>query len=290
MAQSLMVIEPFPSYCSTGANPKKWRSMQAVGKIKNVAPDSLPITQNIGCLAAHDDQCKSELARVNDFYAAVLAMVTHDLRQPLQVIVGSHELLAQKLIAGPERRHLHHAQQASRELAARLDQLTDVFRIQQQSGHVREESVPLQPLFQRLAQELAELARAKSIDLRFVRTDATIVSSATILEGMVRNLARNALEHTAFGGHVMVGCRRRGAEIRIEVRDNGAGIARDQVVHLFEPFTRLDPAPAAGLGLGLFIVKRAADCLGHRIEVRSAPGRGCCFAVAAPASGQGRAE
>jgi signal transduction histidine kinase len=164
-----------------------------------------------------------------------------------------------------------------------------VFRIQQQSGHVKEESVPLQPLFQRLAQELAELARAKSIDLRFVPTDATIVSSATILEGMVRNLARNALEHTAFGGHVLVGCRRRGAEIRIEVRDNGAGIARDQVVHLFEPFTRLDPAPEAGLGLGLFIVKRAADCLGHRIEVRSAPGRGCCFAIAAQASGQGRA-
>jgi two-component system, OmpR family, phosphate regulon sensor histidine kinase PhoR len=290
MAQSLMITEPFPSYCWTGANPEKRRSKKAGAKIENVAPGSLPMTRNIGCLAAHDDQGKSELARANDFYAAVLAMVTHDLRQPLQVIVGSHELLAQKLIAGPERRYLHHAQQASRELASRLDQLTDVFRIKQQSGHVRKEPVPLQPLFQRLAQELAELARTKSIDLRFVCTDATIVSSATILEGMVRNLARNALEHTAFGGHVMVGCRRRGAEIRIEVRDNGAGIAQDQVAHVFQPFTRLDPAAAAGLGLGLFIVKRAADCLGHRIEVRSAPGRGCCFAVAAQASGQGRAE
>jgi two-component system, OmpR family, phosphate regulon sensor histidine kinase PhoR len=290
MAQSLMIVEPFPSYCWTGANPEKRRSKKAGAKIENVAPDGLPITRNTECLTAHDDRREPALARANDFYSAVLAMVTHDLRQPLQVIIGSHELLAQKLMAGPERRYLHYAQQASRELAARLDQLTDVFRIQQQSGHVREEAVPLQPLFQRLAQELAELARAKSIDLRFVRTDATIVSSATILEGMVRNLARNALEHTAFGGHVMVGCRRRGAEIRIEVRDNGSGIAQDQVGHLFEPFTRLDTAPHEGLGLGLFIVARAAAYLGHRIEVRSAPGRGCCFAVAAHASGQGRAK
>ena len=68
-----------------------------------------------------------------------------------------------------------------------------------------------------------------------------VVSDAVMLDGIVRNLARNALEHTAAGGRVLVGCRRRGAEIRIEVRDNGAGIPQDQLPRLFEAFFRLDP-------------------------------------------------
>lgn len=110
-----------------------------------------------------------------------------------------------------------------------------------------------------------------------------------MLDGMMRNLVRNALEHCAPGGRVVVGCRRRGTEIGVEVRDNGAGIVQDKLAHVFEPFTRLDTGPPEGLGLGLFIVARAAACLGHRVEVRSAPGRGCCFSVAAPAFDQNRA-
>jgi len=280
-----MIIEPLSSYCCTGANPKSRPAMQAdsTAHIQNATPDNHPITRNIGCRAAHDEQRESELVHANNFYAAVLAMITHDLRQPLQVIVGSHELLAPKLLSDPERRHLQHAHRASRGLAARLDQLTGVLRVQQQSSGVRKEPVRLQPLFQQLARQLADLAGEKDIDLRFGRADLTVVSSATILEGMLRNLARNALEHTESGGRVMVRGRRRGAEIRIEVCDNGPGIAQEQLGYLFEPFTRLDTAPSAGMGLGLFIVKRAADCLGHGIEVRSAPARGCCFAIEAEA-------
>jgi signal transduction histidine kinase len=136
MAQSVMIIEPFPSYCCTGANPKNRRAMQAASTvhIQNAMPDHHPITRNIGCRSTHDEQRESELVRANNFYAAVLAMITHDLRQPLQVIVGSHELLALKLLADPERRHLQHAQRASRELAARLDQLAGMLRVERQSG------------------------------------------------------------------------------------------------------------------------------------------------------------
>ena len=71
------------------------------------------------------------------------------------------------------------------------------------------------------------------------------------------------------------------AAFRIEVRDSGEGIPPDKLSTVFEPFFRLDAARSDGLGLGLFIVKRAAECLGHRIEVRSAPHRGSCFAVIA---------
>ncbi len=292
MAQSLMIIEPVRAFICTGTCAKNHKTVATGSGVRSDDPtpnshssarDIGPNTRDIERRASRDRRREHELARANDFYAAMLAMATHDLRQPLQVIAGCHELLAEELLAGRKGRYLERAKRASRELAAKLDQLTDVLRIQQQSGSIRKEPVHLDPLFQRIAAQFAEPAREKRVDLRFRSTAVTIVSSPMMLDGIVGNLVRNALEHTATGGRILVGCRRRGSEIRIEVHDNGAGIAQHQLRQVFEPFARLDMALPAGLGLGLFIVKRAADYLGHRIEVSSALGQGCCFAVAAPA-------
>ncbi len=281
MTRSLMIIEPAASGSCFGASAKNRYTPHTVSAATSdsAAPDSHSMARNIECRAARE----RELAHANDFYAAVLAMATHDLRQPLQVIAGCHELLAQEVVAGRSGGYLARAQRASRELGSKLDQLTDALWVQHQHGRVRKEPVRLRPLFQRLAGRLAETAREKRIDLRLRHSDATIVSSPVMLDAIMHNLARNALEHTAPGGRVLVGCRRRNAEMRIEVRDNGAGIAQDQLAHIFEPFARLDNTLPAGLGLGLFIVKRAADHLGHRIEVTTAPGQGCCFALTAQA-------
>lgn len=288
MAQSLMVIKAPSTRCSTAPTTECTRAIEAAiaALTYRAAQDGHRIAGDIRDRGAGDQQRERELVRTIDFYAAVLAMASHDLRQPLQVIAGSHELLAQKLGAGPERRDLDRAQRASAELADKLNQLVDALRVQHQLSHPRLEQVALRPLLQGLAHQLKERARHKSIDLRFLRTEAVVVSDGVMLDGIVRNLARNALEHTAAGGRVLVGCRRRGAEIRIEVRDNGSGIPQDQLPRVFEAFFRLDAAPSNGLGLGLFIVKRAADYLGHRIEVRSAPGQGCCFTVAAQSAGE----
>jgi two-component system phosphate regulon sensor histidine kinase PhoR len=288
MAQSLMVIATVPSYSGGDANAGCRHAIEAAitALTHSGALDDHRIVRDIGGRGVGDQPRDRELAHTIDFYAAVLAMASHDLRQPLQVITGLHELLAQKLAAGPERWYLERAQRASTELADKLDQLADALRVQHQSTRVQLEPVPLQSLLQVLAHQLDESARHKRISLRFLRTDAVIVSNAVMLDGILRNLARNALEHTAPGGRVLVGCRRRGAEVRIEVRDNGAGIQQDQLPRLFEAFVRLDAAPPEGLGLGLFIVKRAADYLGHRVWVRSAPGQGCCFTVAAQSAGE----
>ena len=96
---------------------------------------------------------------------------------------------------------------------------------------------------------------------------------------MVRNLVRNAIDYTPRGGRVFVASRRRGPELRIEVRDTGAGIRSSVLAAIFDAFQRADNTRADGLGLGLFIVKRAADLLGHRVEVHSIEGRGSRFAV-----------
>jgi signal transduction histidine kinase len=105
---------------------------------------------------------------------------------------------------------------------------------------------------------------------------------------MLRNLVRNAIDYTPPGGQVFVAHRRCGSELRIEVRDTGTGIRANALATIFDAFQRADESRADGLGLGLFIVKRAADLLGHRVEVQSAEGHGSRFTVVAGAIGTQR--
>jgi signal transduction histidine kinase len=101
---------------------------------------------------------------------------------------------------------------------------------------------------------------------------------------MLRNLIRNAIEYTPPGGGVFVTSRRCGSELRIEVRDTGAGIRASALSMIFRAFQRADTSRTDGLGLGLYIVKHAADLLGHRVDVRSVEGQGSRFTVVANAA------
>ena len=239
---------------------------------------------NTGSTESTAIQGAGDTLRTDDFYETVLAMASHDLRQPLQLIISAQELLARRLTASPEREHLERSERASAQLAEQLDLLVDALHLHQSTGRIRPEPVPLQPILERLAQQLDGPARRKGVCLRLLSTRAEVMTHAALLDSILRNLVRNALDHTLPGGRVLVCCRRRGAAFRIEVRDSGEGIPPDKLSTVFEPFFRLNAAHSDGLGLGLFIVKRAAECLGHRIEVRSAPQRGSCFAVMAQAA------
>jgi len=214
-----------------------------------------------------------------DFYAAILAMAAHDLRQPLQLILGVHELLAQRFADGPERRQLARAERASTQLAVQLDLLVDALRQHEQAGCVRKEPVALAPLFLNVTRDHGELARRKRINLSVGARPIRVLSDPALLEGILRNLIRNALDYTPRGGWVRLRCHKQGGGYRISVRDTGGGIPSAKVPFIFEAFKRFDARRPDGLGLGLFIVKRAADSLGHRIEVRSSARRGTCFSI-----------
>jgi signal transduction histidine kinase len=239
---------------------------------------------NSGLIESTAIQGAGDFLRTDDFYETVLAMASHDLRQPLQLIISAQELLARRLTTSPEREHLERSERASAQLAEQLDQLVDALHLHRSTGRIRLEPVPLQPILERLAQQLDGPARRKVVCLRLSSTPAVVMSHAALLDSVLRNLVRNALDHTLPGGRVLVCCRRHRTAFRIEVRDSGEGIPPDKLSTVFEPFSRLDAAHSDGLGLGLFIVQRAAECLGHRIEVRSAPHRGSCFAVIAQAA------
>jgi two-component system phosphate regulon sensor histidine kinase PhoR len=227
---------------------------------------------------------RADRDRLLDFYATLLAMAVHDLRQPLQVIVGAHDMLAERLSAAAERACLDRARQADARVAAMLDLLVEGLRIGMQEDGACTRPVVLEPLFRALARQFAEAARYKGIALRICRSRAVIRSNPILIDTILRNLIDNAIAYSPAGGRVLVGCRRRGAMIRIEVRDNGKGIAAEDLDKVFKAFSRLDHSRPEGLGLGLFVVRHAAALLGHQLEACSAIGRGSCFAVIAEAA------
>jgi CheY-like chemotaxis protein len=117
-----------------------------------------------------------------------------------------------------------------------------------------------------------------------VPSEAWVYSDVILLERIMLNLASNAVRYTASGG-VVVGARRRGNMLRLEVWDSGPGIPEDQRRNIFVEFYQLASAQGGhrgGLGLGLAIVERLCSLLGHRIEMTSVVGRGSRFAILVP--------
>lgn len=224
-----------------------------------------------------------ELQQANDFYGVLLAMAGHDLRQPLQALMSTYERLARRLDTGSEQEYLHRGWFAITRLSDQLDLLVEALRLYGHSANIRPVPVALAPIFAGLCRENEELANRKGLTVRMHPTHAAVVSNPVLLESILRNLIRNAVKYTGPGGRVFVGCRRRGTLLKIEVHDTGIGIPPDKLSQVFEAFRRLDSTRTDGLGLGLFVVRRAVDLLGHRIEVRSTVGRGSCFSLLAKA-------
>ena len=130
---------------------------------------------------------------------------------------------------------------------------------------------PIAELLGRIGSTFAAVAEEKGLALRLVSSSAWVRSDPVLLERIVLNLVSNAVRYTKSGG-IVVGCRRRGAVLRIEVADSGPGIPEDQRRKIFTEFYRLaDDAKTnqAGLGLGLAIVERLCALLDHPIELRA---------------------
>jgi two-component system, sensor histidine kinase len=125
--------------------------------------------------------------------------------------------------------------------------------------------------------------------LRVSPCRAIVRTDPVLLERMLRNLLENSLKYTKRGG-ILLGCRRRDGRLRIEVVDTGIGIAPDKLEEVFEEFYQTNNEArdrAKGLGLGLAVVRRLGRLLDHPVEVRSAPGRGSCFAISLPLVARG---
>jgi two-component system phosphate regulon sensor histidine kinase PhoR len=228
------------------------------------------------------DERESQLKRASDFHAVLLGIAGHDLRQPLQVIRSSYEKLGSGRHNRAYKQTLERGEYAVERLTEQLDRLTDALRLYEHARRMKLSSVPLAPLFNGILIEHGDAARLKGLNLRIRPTSAIVLSNALLLDAIVRNLVRNAIKYT-ISGHVLLGCRRRGSDMRIDIYDTGIGMSVDQFPRIFQAFQRLDSTRPDGLGLGLFVVRRAVELLGHRIEVTSTVGHGSRFSVLAKA-------
>lgn len=223
----------------------------------------------------------AQLHRANRHRSRLMAVAGHDLKQPLQVLSGVLDRLATRELATRDRQWVGLAQQQAERMAEGLDELAAASRLDQAGA----------PVFSRLRLDAAlaplvggwrEAAERKGLRLRLQLGAAEVVSDPGMVATLVANLVANAIKYTDRGG-VLVGVRRRGGLVSLEVADTGPGIPEDRREVIFEAFRQLN-AEREGMGLGLSIVRQTAELLGCRVRLASAPGRGSCFGVEFPAS------
>lgn len=212
-----------------------------------------------------------------------LAQASHDLRQPLHAIGLLLESLPEQPFDERSARATRRIRQSLDELSELFDALLDVTLLDTGQVKVARRTVRLGDLLTRARDDLTGTAAARGVALRVVPTRALVDTDPIIVRRVLHNLVANAMQHSG-GRRVLVGARRRRDGLVLQVCDDGRGIASADQQRIFTEFTRLaadrpGPRPAAGLGLGLSIVKRLGDILGLDVTLRSAPGRGATFAV-----------
>ncbi|CAO3450194.1 hypothetical protein [Azospirillum argentinense] len=226
----------------------------------------------------------AEKERANQAKARFLSAANHDLRQPFQALRLFHHLLMERLKESRERSIAEKMGEALDSGEKLLHALLEVATLD--AGVVRPNiaDVPVATVLDGVAAEFRGLAADKTLDLRVRGCAAMVRTDATLLTRMLGDLVRNAIAYTPAGG-VVVGCRRRGQWLRIEVWDTGPGIAAEHLDAIFEDFVQLgnpERDRRRGLGLGLPKVRRKAALLGHAVEVRSRPGQGSVFSIMVP--------
>ncbi|NNF39241.1 MAG: PAS domain-containing protein [Gemmatimonadetes bacterium] len=216
-----------------------------------------------------------------------LAVVSHDLRNPLGSIAASAELL-QEVSLGPDkmRMQLGFIQRAADRGNRLIDDLLDVSRIDAGVLAVRPARCAVGPLVDEAVAAVASRAMERSLDLH-ARIPADLPDLWADRDRMLQvlgNLLGNALRHTPQGGRIDVEAARTddGDGVRLAVRDTGPGIPEEDQAHLFDRFWRRDRAARSGAGLGLAIVKGIVEAHGGHVTVESVEGEGSCFAVITP--------
>jgi two-component system CheB/CheR fusion protein len=222
--------------------------------------------------------------RANLGKSRFLAAASHDLRQPLQTLALLQAILAKQVKDVGALELVGRLDETLSAMSGMLNTLLDINQLEAGIVHPKTGTFAINDVLARMRTEFAYHAAAHGLRWHVVSCGLFVRSDPRLLEQILRNLLSNAMKYTVHG-KVLLGCRRRGDTLRIEVWDTGPGIPEGQLRAIFEEFHQLDNAArerSRGLGLGLAIVQRLAELLGHPVDVRSRPGKGSVFAVGVP--------
>lgn len=211
-----------------------------------------------------------------------LRAASHDLVQPLSAARLFLSALTDTPMDEQQKELTERLSNAFESVEQLMHAVLDISRLDSQRIEFHRQPVTLGELFRRLAAEFAPLAEAKALRLSFVHTTAIVESDPVFLRRIAQNLVSNAIKYTNRGG-VVVGVRRRGETGWLCVFDSGVGIPAVDRNRIFDEFQRLgNDSGTPGMGLGLSIVRRACNKLGHRISLSSEAMRGTLFRIGLP--------
>jgi len=218
-----------------------------------------------------------------------LASASHDLRQPIHALGMFLGALSQHDMNREMRRLVGHMEGSITAMDSLFGSLLDISRLDAGVVQSRPQIIRIDPLLERICRDYAGEAAQKDIALTYCRSSAAILTDPILFERVMRNIISNAIRYTDEG-RVLVGARRKGNRLKVQVWDSGRGIPQDQQERIFEEFYQLDNKErdrTKGLGLGLAIVKRLTVILDCPFELRSTYRKGTMFGLSVPL---GRAE
>ncbi|UVM53426.1 PAS domain-containing protein [Pseudomonas sp. B21-012] len=229
-------------------------------------------------------KAKQQAEQANLSKTKFLAAVSHDLLQPLNAARLFTSALLEQSSANPAL--VRNVSNSLDDVENLLGTLVDISKLD--AGVIKADlaSFAVSDLLDNLAAEFAHAAASAGLRMAYVPCGMSVHSDIQLLARILRNLLSNAIRYTPRG-RVLLGCRRRAKALSIEVWDTGIGIAQERREEVFEEFRRGDaqrPDQDRGLGLGLAIVDKIAGILGHRLQLRSVPGKGSVFTVEVPCS------
>ncbi|GLS25675.1 ATP-binding protein [Marinibactrum halimedae] len=214
---------------------------------------------------------------------AMLAAASHDLKQPLQAMV----MFVSAMRSEPEKNE-ELIDKLERSIENMRHLFTDLMDVSSLEKRVKtkqlDDKVSLLELFDHLEAEYQAVALQKGLAFNVKKYDATIITHASTLQRIIRNLLDNAFRYTYFGG-ITLACRMKNGALCIEVWDTGEGIRRNVLDTVFKEFVQVSvdsKVSSQGMGLGLSIVKRSCELLDYTIDVKSKYGRGSVFRILIP--------
>jgi signal transduction histidine kinase len=211
-----------------------------------------------------------------------LAVASHDLSQPLHALGLFIAQLRADMASGEREEVIARIDAAMAAMNELFSALMDISKLDTGVLAPNLTEFPVEQLLSRMQATFAHAAREKGLRLRIASSNTWVRSDPLLLERILLNLVSNAVRYTALGG-IVIGCRRRGRLLRIEVWDSGIGIPHDQQRNIFSEFYQVaGPERRSGLGLGLAIVERLCGLLDYRVEVVSALGKGSRFTLLVP--------
>jgi Na+/proline symporter/signal transduction histidine kinase/CheY-like chemotaxis protein len=234
-------------------------------------------------LNAELERAKAEADDANVSKTRFVAAASHDILQPLNAARLYVTSLIERQSGGDDAGLVHNIDASLEAVEEIFAALLDISRLDTGAMQAELTDFRIDELLARLDVEFAPLAREKGLKLKFMPCALAVRSDRRLLRRLLQNLVSNAIKYTPKGT-VLVGCRRRGARLRIDVYDTGIGIPQAKRRAVFKEFHRLDQGArvARGVGLGLSIVERIARVLDCEVALKSNVGRGSRFSVEVP--------